>query len=341
MAEESEIMKKILLLFGLLPLFLFTACAPSAVYSETWAYDTYCTAKVWGGTDTELVFRAAAAEGQRLLTEDGAKDFFASRDGEFLAVGEDLYRILTQAEFLYHATEGVFDLSVAPLSRLWDVTHAEKPPSAEAIEQALSLVGWDALSLTDEGVTFSQKGMGIDIGSVGKGYGADQTVRALKEAGAEGGVVSFGGNVAVFGTKNGDLFRVGIKDPQDVQRTLGILTVTDVSVVTTGAYERNFEYEGVTYHHLLDPKTGLPRESDLLSVTVVCRDGAQADMVATALWLMGTEKGWGLYETLCTTEGFLPCEVIFVRKDGTVEISDGLGSVFTLTAEEYRMWENH
>lgn len=334
-------MKKFLLLLCLLPLFLFSACSPSPVYSETWAYDTYCTAKVWGGTDAETVFRSAAAEGQGLLTEAGKKDFFASQDGETLKVGEELFRILSQGEFLYHATDGLFDFSVAPLSRLWDVTHAEKPPSAEEIEQTLPLVGWDALSLSDGCVTFSKKGMGIDIGSVGKGYGADVTVRALKNAGAEGGVVSFGGNVAVFGTKHGEAFRVGIKDPQNAQQTLGILTVTDVSVVTTGAYERNFEYEGVTYHHLLDPKTGMPRESDLLSVTVVCRDGAQADMVATALWLMGAEEGWRLYETLCETETFALCEVVFVRKDGTVRISEGLLSVFTLTAESYQITENH
>ena len=85
----------------------------------------------------------------------------------------------------------------------------------------------------------------------------------------------------------------------------------------------------------------MPRESDLLSVTVVCRDGAQADMVATALWLMGAEEGWRLYETLCETETFALCEVVFVRKDGTVRISEGLLSVFTLTAESYQITENH
>ena len=149
-------------------------------------------------------------------------------------------------------------------------------------------------------------------------------------------MISFGGNVALFGEKDGAPFRIGIRDPEKgASEYLGILTITDTSVVTSGAYERYFEYTDTVYHHLLDAKTGYPRQSDLLSVTVICADGAQADLMSTALWLVGRENGWRLYETLRNTEGFLPCEVIFVCADHSVFVSDGIADCFSLTTENY------
>ncbi|MBQ4323385.1 MAG: FAD:protein FMN transferase [Clostridia bacterium] len=326
---------------GMLALLLLLAsCSPGVTVTETrvWAYDTLCTGKVWGDRNYADIFESAAAAGQNLLSSDGKKQFTASAGGDSLPMSEDLYRILSMAQVLWEKTDGVFDLTVAPLSALWDVNSASAPPSAEAIAETLSNVGWDKVTLTEESLIFSAAGMGIDIGSVGKGYGADQTVAALKKEGAHAGVISFGGNVVTFGQKEGGLFRIGIRDPkQNEGGTLGVLTITDASVVTSGAYERFFEYEGEVYHHLLDATTGYPRQSDLLSVTVVSSDGAQADLMSTALWLMGAEKGWQLYQTLCRTEGFSPAEVIFVLQDGTVRISDGLKDSFALSAAGYRM----
>lgn len=316
-----------------------TACAPSVVVTEAqgWAYDTLCTGKVWGNGNYTKVFEDAASEGQNLLSADGSKQYIAPSAGVSLPVDEELHRILSMGQVLYEKTEGVFDLTVAPLSALWNVNSATEPPSAQEISEVLSRVGWDKVSLSQTALSFAFEGMGIDIGSVGKGYGADYTVAALKDAGATAGVISFGGNVALFGEKEGGLFRIGIRDPQSNESgLLGILTATDVSVVTTGAYERFFEHEGVRYHHLLDARTGYPRQSDLLSVTVVCSDGAQADLMSTALWLMGAREGWALYHALLQTEGFAPCEVIFVLEDGAVWVSDGLSESFSLTAAGYR-----
>ena len=322
------------LLFGAV-LFSLAACSSGPVQGQVWAYDTLCTGKIWGGTDVLSVFERSAQEGQRLLTANGSKQFFASADGDSLSVSEDLYRILCQAQILYRETGGVFDLTVAPLSELWNVNSATQPPSEEAIASALDLVGWDQVVLSEDSLTFLKAGMGIDIGSVGKGYGADKTVLALQKAGAEGGVLSFGGNVALFGTKDGQPFRIGIRDPKDPAASLGTLSLTDVSVVTSGAYERYFDYEGKRYHHLLDGTTGYPRESDLLSVTVVCSDGAQADLLSTALWLMGEESGLALCENLKNTEDFLPFDVVFVTEDGRVRITSGLKDVFSLTGNGY------
>jgi len=327
------------LMLCLLGVFLFSSCTPAVVSVQTWAYDTLCTGKVWGGTEIESVFSAAAQEGQNLLSGDGRKQFFASAEAEELTLGADLAELLRKADVLYGKTGGIFDPTVAPLSELWDVNRAKHPPSEEEIRSRLSLVGWDKLILTGDRLIFPVAGMGIDVGSVGKGYGADRTAQALKEAGATGGVLSFGGNVTLFGKKpDGSLFRIGLRDPQGSQSdTVGIFELTDASVVTTGAYERFFEYEGKIYHHLLDATDGYPRESDLLSVTVVCADGAQADLMTTALWLLGAERGWALLEELNRTEGFLPAEGVFILQDGRVWVSEGLDGVFTLTSGDYRV----
>ena len=332
-------MKKTLAL--LLMLFLcssLASCSAAPGEGQVWAYDTLCTGKFWGGTDPERVFSEAARQGEHLLSPEGDKQFTASREGAELPVSSDFFRILNQAGILYTLTGGVFDLTVAPLSDLWDVNAATEPPAESEIAEALALVGWEKTALTADSLTFSKAGMGIDIGSVGKGYGADLTVNALKNAGCTAGVVSFGGNVALFGTRDGAPFRVGVRDPEsEMGEYLGILTLTDTSVVTSGAYERYFEYDETVYHHLLDAKTGYPRESDLLSVTVICEDGAQADLLSTALWLMGEAKGWELYETVCRREEFAPCQVIFVTKDRSVRISEGLSGCFQLTAEGYTL----
>ncbi len=331
-------MKKLVCLLFTVCFLVLAGCSSRQVEGQVWAYDTLCTARVWGGKDTAEVFASAAVEGQTLLSPDGAKKYTASRDGETVQISSVFAQILNQAGILHAMTDGVFDLTVAPLSDLWNVNAATTPPTPQAIEAVLPLVDFSSLVVTETALTFSKSGMGMDIGSVGKGYGADYTVAALKNAGAEAGVVSFGGNVALFGTKGGEPFRVGIRNPQgNSSDYLGVLTVTDTSIVTSGAYERYFEYTGTVYHHLLDANTGYPRQSDLLSVTVVCSDGAQADMMSTALWLMGGEKGWELYETLQKTEGFLPSEVIFVFDDHTVRVSDGIAGQFSLTSDEYAL----
>ena len=316
---------------------IFCACKPPSATAQCWAYDTLCSLTVQGIRDPAALFEQAAKEGETLLNADGTKQYYASAPGETLTVSDDLARILRMARRLTEETDGVFDLSVAPLAALWDVNHRTSPPSPEEIAAALEKVGADQLSLNGNTLTFAAAGAGLDIGSVGKGYGADRTVKRLKEAGASAGVVSFGGNVAVFGKKDGGAFRIGVRDPQNIQGYFGILSVNDVSVVTSGAYERYFEADGVRYHHLLDAKTGYPRQSDLLSVTVVCADGAQADLLSTALWLAGGEEAERILSATAGSGDFLPAEAIFVFADGTVKITDGLKDKFELTKGNYTL----
>lgn len=330
-------MKKSVFCLLLAAVLLLCSCTGAQEFdtAETWAYDTYCTVSVSGCADPQDAFLRGVKAGQTLLSPDGRKQYFAQTDGENLTVGDDLARILRMAAYLTEATGGIYDLTAAPLIKLWDVNHAQTPPAPERISEALSLCGIENVTLNGNVLTFARAGNGIDIGSVGKGWGADQTVRVLKEAGASAGVVNFGGNVALFGTKNGKPFQIGVRDPQgESTEYLGILSATDVSVVTSGAYERYFESGGRIYHHLLNAVTGVPQDSTLLSVTVLCADGAEADLLSTALWLSG-DRAENLLKDLPQDGDFLPAQAVFVYEDRTVSLSGDPD--FTLKSSAYQM----
>ena len=154
----------------------------------------------------------------------------------------------------------------------------------------------------------------------------NNAVKAIfKEYGIEHGMVNLGGNVQTLGTKtDGTAWRVAIQSPQGGNQYLGILETSDQAVITSGGYERYFEENGVTYHHIIDPKTGYPSDSDLTSVTIVCADGTKADALSTSFFVMGLERAESFYEN---TD--LDFDVILLTKDNQIYISEGIAQNFT------------
>ena len=154
----------------------------------------------------------------------------------------------------------------------------------------------------------------------------NNAVKAIfKEYGIEHGMVNLGGNVQTLGTKtDGTAWRVAIQSPQGGNQYLGILETSDQAVITSGGYERYFEENGVTYHHIIDPKTGYPSDSDLTSVTIVCADGTKADALSTSFFVMGLQKAESFYEN---TD--LDFDVILLTKDNQIYISEGIAQNFT------------
>lgn len=206
-------------------------------------------------------------------------------------------------------SEGAFDLTVLPLSRVWDFDRlgdadfdiqSMTVPDDTRIQEALSRVGWKKLSYDEEThlLSSSDAEVSIELGAVGKGYAADQAIAVLKEAGVTGGMINAGSTISVTGHKaDGSAFRVAVRDPRGEQSDyIGLLTLTDVSIGTSGDYERYFEKNGVRYHHILDPKTGYPADSGLMQVTIICESGALADALSTACFVLGLEKGMALAE---------------------------------------------
>lgn len=203
---------------------------------------------------------------------------------------------LSYGELSHHR----FDISVAPLSDLWAFgSDTPTVPSPDAIKDALTFVNGSAVALEENILTFPA-GTRFDLGAVAKGWLADALAEYLKERGIKSAMLNLGGNALALGTKpGGSPYRIGITMPFSGSADLaGIVTVSDMSVVTSGIYERYFIQENTLYHHLLDATTGYPANNDLLSVTIVCKNSALADLLSTTCYLLGKENGLALIREL-------------------------------------------
>ena len=217
-------------------------------------------------------------------------------DGEAVALSEDTYGLLEKARQYSLDSGGVFDITVAPLSLLWDVT-GENPhvPQEEEILSRRELVDARDRLLDPEHRTarLARQGQSVDLGGIAKGEATRFVFDVMDEYGIENGYVSLGGNMAVRGKypDTGEDFPFGVRDPRGAgNEYLGIITLDGLTMATTGDYERFFMEDGVRYHHVLDPRTGYPANGGLISVTVISQDGARADALSTSLFVAGKEE---------------------------------------------------
>ena len=253
-----------------------------------------------------------------------------------VSVSSDTFAVVKEALVFSESSGGAFDVTVHPLVRLWAIgTEAAAIPDPEQLSAALTLVDYRAVQMdqADLSILLPQPGMGVDVGGIAKGYAADEAARILREAGINSALLDFGGNILTVGHKpDGSLWRIGIQVP-DASRGefLGIATVADQSVVTSGTYERFFEQDGVRYHHILDTRTGSPVQNGLASVTVIATDSIEADALSTAVFALGPEEGYLFAEALPDVEA------IIVTEDNGVYVTSGVDEIFKLTNEDYEL----
>jgi thiamine biosynthesis lipoprotein len=240
----------------------------------------------------------------------------------------DATAILEAALSLHAETDGAFNPLMYPLMEAWGFpTQNYCVPDAETLQALLPLTDCDALTLDPEtgSVTLMKDGMQLDLGGIVKGYTSSAIATLFADNGVTSGIVSLGGNVQVMGTKpDGSLWRVGVQNPDSSGDYLGILEVQDKAVITSGGYERYFEQDGNTYHHILDPETGYPAQSGLISVTIVSEDGTLADGLSTALFVMGLDKAEAFWQAHDDT-----FDAIFQTDDGTLYVTAGIASAFS------------
>ena len=266
--------------------------------------------------------------------------------GETVEVGEDLYFLLRKAACLSAETEGAFDATIAPVVSAWGFTTEEpRVPSQKELEELLELVDYSAvydryIPNADPPAAAIGPGQSVDLGGIAKGYAADRIVGVFQEYEVPRGLAQLGGNVLAFGDRpDGTPWRVGIQDPArpgDKNAFAGVLALTDSFAVTSGGYQRNFEENGKTYHHIIDPATGRPADSGLTSVTVVAPaepggggwNGTMCDAYSTALFVMGEEKALDFWRSRRNGSGAF--ELVLVTEDGRVVVTEGLADRFTL-----------
>lgn len=307
-----------------------TASSAQPVSQEIFAMDTYMTVTAYGDNAQKGV-TDAVAEIQRLdnLLSIGKEDSEISKLNKSgcAALSDDTAVMVTKALDLYKSTGGAFDITVLPLMELWGFTTQEYyVPTEDEIQSTLQRVGADKLTWDEstKTLTLGDK-QEIDLGGIAKGFTSSRIMEIFKKDGVTCGMVSLGGNVHLLGTKqDGSAWRVGIQDPNNTDDMLGVLEANDCAVITSGAYERNFEKDGVTYHHIVDPATGKPSNSGLTSVTIVSKDGTLADGLSTSLFVMGKDKAIAYWKQ--HADEF---DTILVDKDRNVYITEGIAGNFS------------
>jgi FAD:protein FMN transferase len=320
------------------------SCAPSSPSSkEGFALGTVCRVSVYGRDApkaVDAVFTRLAEIERRMSANLPASEvsLVSANAGKApVAVSEDTYFVLGVALEYARLTEGAFDPTVGPLVKLWGIgTDDARVPSRAEIDAARALVDYRGVKTDDatRSVFLERAGMALDLGAIAKGYAADEAAAILRKGGVKRAIIDLGGNIYVIGSKaKGKPFRIGIQDPaQERNRYIGILPAENLTLVTSGAYERFFTEGGKRYHHILDIATGYPAESGLVSVTIIAPKSIRADALSTSVFILGRERGAALLA------GQAGVSAILVSADGTIDLLGQGAAGFEFTGTEaYRM----
>jgi thiamine biosynthesis lipoprotein len=241
----------------------------------------------------------------------------AGNDG--VKVCPETIEVIKRAKEVSKLSGGGFDITVGPLVHLWRKARERGiPPEMKEVKETLHLVNFRNLKTPYGGkVLLKKKGMAMDLGGIAKGYAADRAFELLKGLGFRNLVVNAGGDLRVGGSKPDGPWFIGVQHPRDPEKIIARISLSDTAVATSGDYEKFFIHQGKRYHHILNPKTGFPAEG-CQSVTLLYKEGTMADALATAIFVIGPEKGYALCQRL---EGV---DCLIVDKEGKVILSPGL-----------------
>ena len=300
------------------------------VQKNVFAMDTYMTVSAYG-ENAEKAVDAAIDEINRLdvllsTGKDTSQVAFINQNGSAV-LNDDTQTLLQKSLELYESTGHRFDITIYPIMCVGGFpTQEYRVPEQDEIAKTLELVGSDKLSYDEATKTLTLRdGMAIDFGGIAKGYTSSRLMEIFREYNVSSAMVSLGGNVQVLGTKtDGSDWRVAVQNPDGTDDYLGILAIKDKAVITSGGYERYFEEDGKTYHHIMDNETGKPADSDLISVTIISKDGMLADGLSTALFVMGKEDALNYWRE--HSEEF---DAILVTKDGEITVTQGIADSFS------------
>lgn len=328
-------MKKYFISATLSALLFLTGCSaessPEPVQGTFFAMDTVMDFTIYGesGLIDQSESLIASLESLVSVTDADSELYAINQTGSGTLTGK-ASSLMEQALEICRRTDGALDLSIYPIVRAWGFTTGSyQVPDEAEIQALLPLVDYRKIQYdAATGTVTLPEGMEIDLGSVAKGYAGQLAAQMLREHGVQSALLNLGGNVQTVGAKpDGSPWQIGIKDPQG-EDAMMVLSVEDQAVVTSGGYERYFEQDGQTYWHIMDPSTGHPADSGLISVTIVGDEGVVCDGLSTALFVMGLEKAADLW---AQSGDF---EAVFVTASGEVYITEGLRDRFALT-EQY------
>lgn len=310
--------KLLLVLFSLTFCFAFSSCSEKKGSSTEFALNTVISITSYGDRADEAT-EAAFKEIKRIenmlschIDTSEISKINKSAHIHPVEVSKECADIISKALDVSKKTSGAFDISAKPLSDLWNIK-AENPkiPTNEEIENTRSKVGYENIIVDGNFVSFKKEGVQIDLGGAAKGYCADRAVEVLKSYGIKNALLDLGGNIYALGKNEQNRnWRIALQDPSGERgKHFSIEELSNKTAVTSGSYERYFEKDGKIYHHIIDTKSGKPSESGLISVTVISDNSFEADMLSTAIFVMGAEefekiKGEFEYEKYVTVDKY-------------------------------------
>ncbi len=325
-------MKKKLLLLPICILLLsfISGCSSSEtstpISKTSFLFDTVVTITVYDKEDAKLLDHCfqICEEYENLLsrTISGSDiDKLNHADGKTVSLSADTVSLIKDAVLYHQLSNGSFDITIGTISTLWDFTGASPVPVPPAIiSEKLEHVNSSKIHINNLSVTLEDPETAIDLGGIAKGYIADRLKEYLSKNGVEHALIDLGGNILTIGEKpNGTPYQIGIKKPFDENG--GVITTVAIenqSVVTSGIYERYFEYNEKLYHHIISPLTGYPVRNNLLSVTIISDCSKDGDALSTSCMVLGLEEGMSLIESIPDIEA------IFITDDYKLHYSTGL-----------------
>ncbi|NMA68112.1 MAG: FAD:protein FMN transferase [Desulfitobacterium sp.] len=255
--------------------------------------------------------------------------------------------ILNKSQEVAEVSGGAFDVTVGPLVKAWGIG-TEQPQLLEEsdLEELLPLINYRDLIIEGNKAFLKNEGQMVDLGGIAKGYAGDIAAEIYRSHGIDSAFINLGGNVVTIGSKpDGSPWAVGINDPRSPiaekmsnnrDYHVGAVTVVNKSVVTAGDDQRYFLYEGERFHHILDPHTGYPAQSDLMSVTLITETSLEADALDTAAYILGLEQGMEMLKKYGSVEA------VFITKDKKIYVTEGIKEDFHFLDEtgEYEYIEN-
>lgn len=254
------------------------------------------------------------------------------------SISEDTFYVIKEAIYYSNLLEGTFDPTIRPLVSLWGIgTKNEKIPERSKIDEKLKLVNYRDIivDVKNTSIKLKKENQSIDVGGIAKGYAADEVKNIFKRYGIKNGLIDLGGNILTLGSKTDDsTWNVGIQDPFGNRgEFIGVVSINDKSVVTSGNYERFFMKDGKSFHHILNPKTGYPSESKIVSATIISNKSIQGDGLSTGVYIMGVKKSLKLIESL---DGI---DAIFITENKEVYTTSRIKTCFKLSNKEFKYQE--
>ncbi len=317
-----------------------TACTnkktPEKVSKSRYLLNTVVTVTLYDGSDESIIDDCMDLclqyENMLSRTVEGSEIAMVN-SRENMTVSDETAELIRTGLYYAELSGGAFDITAGSITSLWDFT-GDRPfaPDAAALAEAVKHVGYEKVSMEGNTVIISDDELIIDLGAIAKGYIADKMKEYLLSRGVESAIIDLGGNILLVGGKPGaedGMFTVGIQYPfQDMNTVIATIKLNDMTVVSSGVYERFFIEDGKIYHHILNTETGYPVDNGLLSVSIICHKSTDGDALSTTVFALGLEDGMALIDSLEDTYA------IFIDNDFNVYYSAGLEDAFDIEKQQ-------